>query len=128
MGSRRLPRQAAIAALLALCAAGVAAACGNGKATPTPTGTSTSPATATATASATATPDPVGFAPPTTVEDASKRLATLMATWASPCAGAAALGRAWGATCASGDLDGDGKADTALLVPLGGVGARTPHP
>ncbi len=127
MGSRRLPRKEALAALLILWAAGLAAACESDGASVTATPTQTAPGTTAVAATASPTPDLVGRAP-ASVEDAAGRLGTFMATWIAPCAGAASLERAWGAVCASGDLDGDGRVDAAVLVPLPGNEARTPNP
>lgn len=81
----------------------------------------------TARATATATPEPFGN-PPRDAQDAAARLATALGRAAGPCADAAAMHLAWGAACASGDVDGDGTPDVAVLVPLPASTGQSPHP
>jgi hypothetical protein len=67
--------------------------------------------------SPTATPDPLGPPP----ADAAAAVAGLTGFFASqPGAGGCAdrLKSAWGVFCLEGDVDGDGKADAAYLVPI----------
>lgn len=128
MGSRRLPGKEALAPLLALLAAGLAAgACRPGEAQVAASPTASTAATATATfAPPTPPPDPLGE-PPRDAAEAATKLAPFLADTGTGCAGAATLRAAWNATCAAGDLDGDGRADVAVLVPLPATG-RTPNP
>ncbi|MCL4230583.1 MAG: tetratricopeptide repeat protein [Dehalococcoidia bacterium] len=125
MGSRRLPGKKALAAALVLGLAGLAAACTaeGEEAEELPTSTATAPSAAVATA----TPDPFGT-PPRDAKEAASRLAPILAKAAGPCSDAAALHAAWGAACASGDVDGNGLIDVAVLVPLPTGTGQTPHP
>jgi len=123
---------AALAILLVL--AILATACGSGKrsATPTPV-----PSIATATHTPTAspsttptplppTPDPLGT-PPTSASVIQTVLGQVLATSAGDLC-PAALKQRWKVVCATGDVDGDGKADTAYLVPLQGVATANSYP
>jgi hypothetical protein len=123
MGSRRLPGQALIlaagAALLML------AACGrHDNSSPGQT-----PATATAPASSPeVTPTPVDLLgpPPADPEAAEKALERYFGT--APVSCDDTVQQRWSVQCATGDLDGDGKADVAMLIPLAGMGLRSPDP
>lgn len=124
MGRRRLPGKEAVAAALALFLVAAAAACASEGEGVQPSPTNTAPAT---TPTPTSTPDPFG-SPPRDAKEAAARIEPLLARAAAPCSDAAELHAAWGAACASGDVDGDGSADVAVLVPLPAGSGQTPHP
>jgi hypothetical protein len=71
------------------------------------------------------TPDLLGPRPPdaTAADTALRRY-----FGAEPATCTELLVERWQVVCATGELDGDGKPDTAMLVPLAGPGIRSPHP
>lgn len=126
MGGRRLPGKEALAFPLILALAGLAASCRHGDAAPAPSATATlATSTPGATATDSPTPDLLG-PPPRDPAEASTRLQAFLAAIPGPCAGAIMLQAAWDAACASGDLDGDGRIDTAVLVPIAAEDGRPP--
>ena len=121
MGGRRLPCEKVAVALGALVAVGLAMACNGatrGTATVTTATGGAAPPTETATPAPQATPTrDVLAAPPKDADDARAGLESeILASPVDPCP--ARLRSLWNVRCATGDLDSDGKADTAYLVPL----------
>ncbi len=130
MGSRRLPRQEALAAAC-LATALLIAACVGGKdggdASPVPaSATPTETATPSPTVAATPTPDTLGPRP-RDVDAALGAYQRYLDTGAAACG--ADLKSRWSApACYTGDVDGDGKPDTAVIVPIGGPAASSQQP
>ena len=129
MGSRRLPRTETVAAA---CLAGVLVLVGCGGGSGKPASTSpTAAASATAetpspTAPATPTPDVLGPRPKD-VDAALGAYQRYLDAGGAPCGDA--LKARWSpASCATGDLDGDSKPDTAVLVPIESPAARNAQP
>ena len=122
MGSRRLSRHAlTAAAALALL---ILAACrgdDDGAPSESPTPTETAPRTVTPTA----TPDLLGD-PPEDGAAAVEALERYFGTGLPACDDT--LKARWAVTCSLADLDGSGKPDLAMLIPLSGPGLRAPDP
>ena len=127
MGGRRLSRaQTVIPGLLLLLGSGVAFGCASGEDAAAPTGDPSAPAdTAAPSPAATATPDILGSPPTTRAEARAGVESTLKAEPASACP--ERLQSRWNVACATGDLDGDGKADQVFLVPLSSRAAAIPN-
>ena len=126
MGGRRLPGEkvAAVAGLVAVLAV-LAAACGSSAGTPRATTTTGGTGTETTTkppVTATPTADPLADGPGDW-QAAQEGLEGELRASAEACPDR--LRTLWKVRCASGDLDGDGKADDAYLVPLKSVGAAS---
>ena len=119
MGGRRLPREEVAAALGALIVLGLAVAC-SGARHDAPAVTAVASVSPSETAQASPTPIPTRdtlAVLPQTADDARTGLESeIVASPADPCP--ARLRSAWNVRCATGDVDGDGKGDTAYLVPL----------
>ncbi|MBI5949647.1 MAG: hypothetical protein HY875_16015 [Chloroflexi bacterium] len=107
----------------------IVAACRGGSAAPPATSTPPPGASATSAAetpSPSPTPDP--FASVVTDPAAAVKVLerAIPATASDPCP--AALKSGWDATCATGDVDGDGKPDHAYLVRIAQQDSRNPTP
>src|SRR5512140_3685056 len=119
MGGRRLPREK-VAGLIAVAVVITGTACAGSRphdgATTTAEASQSPSETATASPPATPTPDQLAIAPRTSDDARSGLEAEIRAAPTEACP--ARLRTSWNVRCASADLDGDGKADTAYLVPL----------
>ncbi len=128
MGGSRLPATYELRLLLLLAFAILAAACRGGGAEEEPTAppTPASPTAQAASPTPTEEPTAIAFAPPLNAADARIRLEPLIAGGRGDCP--AEVEESWKATCAFGDIDGDGKVDIAVLVPLPMANPLPPHP
>ncbi|MGI8925335.1 MAG: hypothetical protein ACR2HN_01650 [Tepidiformaceae bacterium] len=130
MGGRRIPLEAALSGFMGRAAGCIfaataiaIAACtnGNGDTTPPPSPSSSAPsatATAIATPAPTPTPSPLVTRPRSAA--AALQALTVVLSGAGPGCSERVI-EAWRGTCAEGDVDADGLADHAYLVPLEGA-------
>ncbi len=130
MGGRRLHREKALAAASALILPLLLIACDRGGkaqgAAATPPTASASTVVMTPTPSP--TPDLLGPAPRDDREAAARLTQFLYARPGGACGPEGELARAWHAVCATGDLDGDGQPDAAILIPLPAGQGPSPNP
>lgn len=129
MGGSRLPAARGITPLLLVLFLALAAACRGGEAeeqpTPAPTVAQSAPAE-TPSPTPEVEPTVVAFEPPLNAADARIRLEPLIAGGRDACPEEVA--ETWQATCAFGDIDGDGETDIAVLFPLPKANPLPPNP
>ena len=129
MGGSRLPATRGITPLLLLLFLVFGAACRGGDAREEPTPTLTREPTSPPNRPS-PTPDDrptvVAFEPPLNAADARIRLEPVIAGGRSDCP--EEIAETWEATCAFGDIDGDGETDIAVLFPLPRANPLPPNP